>query len=163
MLISESLKDALLAQWIEESENSQIYLYAGAWLKVKGFTNIGNFFINGRKEEAGHAKQIFELFMDLNIPFSSGSISSGEFNINSIRDIAERFLSREIQTTESLNEIKKLAIEDDSPAASIVEELMRKMIKQQRAELEEATDFMDKCSIFGDDWKAVMLWDLEFE
>ena len=163
MLISESLKEALLAQWIEERENAQIYLYAGAWMKVKGYTNIGNFFIDGKHEEEGHAKQIFRLLMDLNIPFSSGAIPSGEFNINTVSDIAERFLTREIQTTESLNEIKKLAIEDDSPAASIVEELMRKMIKQQRAELEEATDFMDKCSIFGNDWKAVMLWDLEFE
>jgi ferritin len=163
MLISEELRSALIAQWVEESENAQIYLYAGAWMKIKGFTNIGNFFIDGREEEEKHAKQIFELLMDLNIPFSSSVIATGEFPINSIRDIAEKFLSREIQTTESLNEIKKLAVEDDSSAASVVEELMREMIKQQRAELGEATDFMDKCSIFDNDWKAIMLWDLEFK
>jgi ferritin len=162
MLISEDLKNALIAQWAEERENAQIYLYAGGWLKVRGFGNIGNFFIKAKEEEEGHAMQIFDLLMDLNIPFTSSPLLSGEFPINSLMDISQKFINREIQTTESLCEIKKISCEEESPASSVVEELIRKMISQQQNELEEATDFMDKSKIF-DDWKSILLWDLEFK
>jgi len=162
MLISEDLKNALLAQWVEEKENSQIYLYIGGWLKVRGFSNIGESFIKGSGEEEGHAKQIFDLLMDLNIPFESSHLISGEFPINSISDIAEKFMNREVQTTQSLSEIKRIASEEESAGSPVVEELIRKMISQQQNELEEATDFMDKSKIL-DDWKFIMLWDLEFK
>ena len=37
---------------------------------------------------------------------------------------------------------------------------MRDMIKEQRAEMEEALSFYDKASIVGEDLKTVLLWDL---
>lgn len=163
MLISEDLKNALITQWVEERENAQIYLYAGAWMKVRGFSNIGEFFIKAKEEEEGHAKQIFDLLMDLNVPFASGHIMTGDFQINSLMDISEKFLNREIQTTQSLNEIKKMACDEETPGSPVVEELIRKMIFQQQNELEESSDFMDKTRVFDGDWKAIMLWDLEFK
>lgn len=160
MLISNDLKSLLHQQWIEEKENSQFYLYIGAWLKNFGLDNIGKFFMKASDEEEGHAQEILKLMTDLNIDFESGNIASGQFSINSIMDIAEKFLSREIQTTESLKEIRD-ACEGDEAGNAVVEEMIRKMISQQQSELEEANNFMDKSKIMNGDWKFILLWDSE--
>jgi len=41
----------------------------------------------------------------------------------------------------------------------VVEERMREMIKIQQQEYAEATEFLDKSNIIGNDWKFVFLWD----
>jgi ferritin len=100
---------------------------------------------------------IYNLLTDLNAEVAILEIDNPSFPINTIKDIAMAYLNREIQTTESLDDIKKLAIDNNSP---VVEEAMREMIKLQRHEYEEACDFSDKAEIVGTDWKWVMMWDL---
>lgn len=161
MLISESLRSSLLEQWIEEKENSQFYLYIGGWLKNGGYDNLGKFFIDASKEEDEHALMIFNLLTDLNVQFETNPIGSGVFAILSIIDIAEKFLSREIQTTQSLRDIRDLCSGEES-GSSVVEEFIRDMISKQRSELEEATTFMDKAKVMNE-WKFVMLWDMSLK
>jgi ferritin len=156
-VVSEELREMLLDQWVEEKLNANIYTHFGAWLKNKGLDNIGNFFIEGSTEEEGHAKQLVKLMTDLNIDFLAKGIPEFEYGEINCSRIGELFFARESQTTESLNEIKKVAIEED---CSIVEEYMRKMIRQQRAEMEEANTFMDRVNLAGGDMKTILLWDL---
>jgi ferritin len=93
---------------------------------------------------------------DLNADFSSLPIESGDFQINSIVDIGKLFVEREILTTESLKEIRDLAIDEGN---AIVEERMREMIKFQQKEMEESTTFMSKAEICGSDWMNTFIWD----
>ena len=69
---------------------------------------------------------------------------------------SQAYVDREIETTESLNEIKISAMDSSCP---IVEEFMRKMIVNQQKEMEEALDFQDKAELFPE-WWQVALWDL---
>ena len=158
ILISDELKEALLDQWVEEKTNSSIYISIGAWFKNKGFDNLGKFFMDASLEEDGHAKQIVDIMTDLNIDFMVKEIPSFE-GVMDCTAVAGIFLSREEQTTDSLNELKKLSMEENP----IIEEFSRKMISQQQAEMEEALSFFDKVQIVGNDYKMLLLWDLSLK
>jgi ferritin len=163
MKINDELYEALLNQWVEEKENSHVYLYIGAYLKNKGIDRIGQHFIDSSKEEDAHAQSILDLMTDLNLPFEPRAIADMKFPCQTIMDIAEKFVQREIQTTQSLEEIRDIASNDSSFGfGSIIEEHIRKMISQQQVEMEESLSFKDKSELFKD-WSMVALWDLNFK
>jgi ferritin len=157
VLIEESLVESLQEQIGHEKYNANLYLYIAGFLKNKGFNNIAKHFVEQHAEETGHSLMIFDLMTDLNAPIKIPEIDAIDMPINSIMEIAEAYLNREILTTESLDEIKKLAIEQSNP---VVEEFMRKMLVLQQNEYAEATDFMDKSQLTGNDWKWVFMWDI---
>ena len=163
MKISEDLYNALLNQWVEEKENSHTYLYIGAYLKNKGLDKMGKFFFDASLEEDGHAQSILNLLTDLNLEFVPRTVLEQVFDCSRISVVADKFLQREMQTTQSLQEIKEIAM-NDSPSGfdAVIEEHIRKMISNQQGELEEALSFKDKSELFTE-WWQVALWDLEIE
>lgn len=160
ILISDNLTEVIQEQLGHERYNAAIYLFVAGYLKNKGLNNLGKIFYEQHDEEIGHSKMIFELLTDMNADVKIPETLPVNIPINDIREIAKLYLEREIITTTSLDEIKKLAIDENNP---VVEEFMRKMIKLQRKEYEEALDFMDKAEITGGDWKFVLMWDLGLE
>lgn len=154
-LISENLRTALLEQFGEEKYNSHIYLAMYSFLKNMGLNNIAGKFKEQYEEESKHAEMIIEFLLDVNAPISLPQIQSCE-SPSTLPDIAKLYLERELYTTKSLSEIRNLAIDDTDV---VCEEFMREMIKAQRVEYAEATDFFDKVEIIKDDWKAALLFD----
>jgi len=155
-LISEMLVDVLIEQWGQEVYNSHIYLEIMAYLKNMGLDNIANIFYKQYKEELGHSEIILNLLLDLNANFQTPSIEKVGLEINGFMDIANFYLEREMHTTTSLNEIKKLAIEEDNP---VVEERIREMILLQQNEYEEATTLLDKAKLIADNGATLLLFD----
>jgi len=154
--MTENLREALITQWSHELYNSNIYATMSAYLKNKGFDKIAGHFDGQVSEERGHADLILGLLTDLNIDFYAPQIESFDCSgINTIVDLADAYLQREIITTDSLDEIKLLAMDDDCP---VPEEFLRMMIVKQQNELEEALTFKDKADIVGSDWRFVLLW-----
>lgn len=156
-LINDELVSSLQEQLGHEKFNANLYLFIAGYLKNMGFNKLASHFEGQHDEETSHAKMIYDLLTDLNAEVMIPEIDNPAFLISSIVDIAKAYLDREIVTTESLNEIKKLAIEEDN---CVVEEFIRGMITLQQAEYSEATDFNDHAELCGSDWKWVMLWDL---
>lgn len=156
-LISENLTSALCEQIGHEKYNSSLYLYIAAFLKNKGLDNLGSHFEEQHKEEFEHSKMVYDLLVDLGAPVTIPEIGEVDMRFVTILDVANTYLQREIQTTQSLNEIKKLAIEEDN---CVVEEYIRDMIKLQQKEYSEATNFMDRAELTATDWFKVLVWDL---
>jgi ferritin len=156
-LISDGLASALIEQIGHEKYNSSVYLYLAGYLKNKGLDNLAGLFEKQHEEEFEHSKMVYGILVDLNAPVIIPEVDGCNMPIINILDIATIYLEREIITTESLDAIKKLAIEENNP---VVEEFMRDMIKLQRNEYEEATTFYDKSELTGNDWRWVMNWDL---
>lgn len=155
-LISDELCAALCEQIGHEKYNANLYLYMAGFLKNKGFNNISKHFEGQHDEETSHAKIIFDLLTDLNSPVVIPEIDEVFESFPTIIDLANIYLIREVETTDALNKIKKLAISDDNP---VVEERIREMLKSQQHEYAEATDYLDKASLTGGDWWKVMVWD----
>jgi ferritin len=156
-LISNELNSALCEQLGHEKFNSSLYLFIAGVLKNKGFNNLASHFEEQHEEEFKHSKMIYDLLTDLNSPIYVPEINEVNLNFGTIIDIATIYLDREISTTKSLDEIKKLAIEEECP---VVEEYMRKMLVLQQNEYAEATDFQDKAILTGGDWFKVLVWDI---
>ena len=131
-----------------------------AYLKNKGLDNIANLFYKQYKEELEHSEIILNLLLDLNANFIVPSIDEVGLEIDGFLDIANFYLEREIHTTTSLNEIKKLAMEEENP---VVEERIRQMIILQQNEYEEATTLLDKAIMINDDPSTLLLFDSTLE
>lgn len=162
-LISDEVKESLVNQIGMEKENANLYLSIAAHLKARGLDNIAKIFEEQHNEEQTHAKMLFDLLTDLNEDFTIPTINSVEVVINSMSDLGELYLQREIQTTESLKEIRNLSAEMGNEGCSVVEVRLIEMLRLQQNELEESTTFRDKCSIIGSDWKTALLWDASLE
>ena len=155
-IISEALAEVLTAQWNHEITNSHIYLGMMTFLKGKGLENIAKLFEHQYEEEQSHAKMIVDFLTDVGAPFFPPSIPACNTKFNGIDDLARLYLDRELLTTKSLNEIKIMAIEEESP---VLEEFLRKMISMQQVEYGEATTFLDKAEVIGADWKFAVIFD----
>lgn len=159
-LISDSLKDSLVQQIAEEKKNANIYLSIASYLNGKGLSNLAKKFESQHSEETEHSLILYNLLSDLSIVFSVPSIETYDLsNVNDIVSLAQLYLEREYQTTESLGEIKKQAMDEDN---YVVEERIREMIKLQQNEYSEATEMFDKANILKE-WWQVALWDLSLD
>ena len=154
-LISDSLKESIVNQIAEEKKNANIYLSIASYLNGKGLSNLAKKFEEQHSEETEHSLILYNLLSDLSVVFTVPIIESYEMAfIEKITDIAELYLEREYETTNSLNEIKELAMEEENP---VVEERIREMIKLQQHEYGEATEFLDKSNLMNE-WWQVALW-----
>lgn len=156
-LISDSLKESLVQQIAEEKRNGNIYLSIASYLNGRGLSNLAKKFEEQHSEETEHSLILYKLLSDLSIVFVVPQIETYDISsIDNIVSLAELYLEREVQTTESLGEIKKQAIDEDN---YVVEERIREMIKLQQSEYTESTEFLDKANLLKE-WWQVALWDL---
>jgi ferritin len=155
-LISDSLKDSLVQQIAEEKKNANIYLSIASYLNGKGLSNLAKKFEEQHSEETEHSLILYKLLSDLSIVFNVPAIELYDISsIDNIVSLAELYLDREYQTTESLGEIKKQSMDEDN---YVVEERIREMIKLQQTEYAEATEFLDRSNLLRE-WWQVALWD----
>ncbi len=157
-IISDGLKSALEEQIGHERYNASIYLYTDAYFNSMGCGNIAKFFRKQHDEEIGHSLMIADLLIDLGVFFDVPSIDGCSMPYTDWMFVADLFLQREIETTNSLIALKNMAIEE---GCGIVEELMRKMITIQQSEIRESTDFYDKMHNLPD-WSHVIILDATF-
>ena len=156
-LISDGLNEILCLQLAHEKFNANLYLFIAGDLKNRGFNHLASHFEEQHKEETEHSLIIYNLLTDLNSPIQIQQIDEVKLQISSVMDIARGYIEREMLTTQSLDEIKQQAIDENNP---VVEERMRQMILLQQNEYAEATDWLDHAELCGNDWFKVMLWDL---
>ncbi|MFZ2992520.1 MAG: ferritin-like domain-containing protein [Microgenomates group bacterium] len=156
-IISENLVQAIIGQMREEKINAHVYLFISGFLKGKGLDNLASIFENQYKEENEHFHKFFDILTDFNVVPNIPDIPNVQFDFTSIVDIANKFLERELLTTESITEIRDLSIDESYP---IAEEFLRDMISLQRLEYEEALTMVDKAELCGSNWMNVFIWDL---
>ena len=155
MLISDTLRNAICEQIGHEKYNSNLYMYVCGFLRNKGLDNLAKHFEEQHLEEFNHSIEFFNLLTDLNADVIIPEIKEIAIPFLNMIDVAKAYLDREILTTESIDSIKKLAIEEANP---VVEEKIRDMLKLQQKEYAEATSFMDKALLLPDWWMCA-LWD----
>jgi ferritin len=162
-LISESLIDSLQNQMSHEMKNAHIYLFLSGYLNSKGMDKIAKFFAHQYDEELSHFRAIFDFLVDLDV--SPNIIDVQDTNVftlglsDTITSVAQKFMEREVLTTQNLAEILSLSIDEENVLAEV---FLRDMISKQRSEYAEATEFADKANICGDNWMNVLIWNNNF-
>ena len=152
--MSDNLRLAICEQIAHELYNANLYLFLCGFLRNKGLDNLAKHFEGQHEEELSHSREFFNLLTDLNGDVIIPNIEEVNISITSFQIVAKMYLDREILTTASINEIKKMAIEENCP---IVEEKMREMITKQQHEYAEATSMMDKALLLSEWWQVALL------
>lgn len=155
-LLTENLTDSICEQIAHERFNSTIYLYFCGYLRNKGLDNLAKHFRKQHDEEIEHSILFFDFLTAMNADVVIPEVPACDMSLNNILDVAKLYLEREIITTNSINDIKKLSIDENNPVA---EEFLRGMISKQLQEYEEANSFNDRAEITGTNWMNVFVWD----
>lgn len=157
-LISPSVKEALVEQLGMELGNSSVYMRFAAFLNGKGLTNLSKHFEGQVKEEREHADIIYKLLIDLGEDFDIPEVDASLVSFNTFLDLASSYLQREIDTTNSLKEIRSQAADEGEGGCPVVEMKMQEMLSKQQQELEEATTMLDQAELLKE-WWQVLLFD----
>ena len=154
-IITEELRLALNNQISHEKYNANLYLYIAGFLKNKGMDKLAIKFEEQHKEETEHSILIYSFLTDMNAMVELLPVEGVNINIDSIIDLANLYLDREIATTKSLEQIRQITIDNEE---GIAEEFLRHMIGLQRHEIGESTTFLDNAELCGEDWYKVKVW-----
>lgn len=163
LLISDTLVDSFENQMSHEMKNAHIYLFLSGFLNSKGMNKIAEFFASQYQEELNHFKSIFDFLTDMDIIPNIVDVQDTNLISVGISDtivsIAEKFMEREILTTQNLGEILSLTMEEEN---FVAEQFIRGMIQKQQHEYAEATEFSDKAQLCGSNWMNVLIWNNSF-
>ncbi len=158
-LISNETKALLAEQVGHEKYNASVYLRVAVFLESKGFKNLSKHFYDQHDEEQKHSLIISKVLTDLGEDYHIPTIDEVDTDFNSISDIANLYLQREVETTSNLKDIRDMAANEPNGGCPVVEVAMIDMLKLQQAELDEATTFSDRSQNFVQ-WGDVAIWDI---
>jgi len=159
--ISDDMRNLLLQQMSNELYNSQFYKKIGAYLKVKGLDNIGDFFLGEADGEVGHQKIILSYLLDRNIPVEMLVVPAVTETFSTLIDIGTLYVNRERDTTQHIKNIVSLALESDDFLT--FQYFNETLIKEQIEEESISMTFLDKVTILGDNQSMWVLFDKDFE
>ena len=166
--ISDDLLLLFHQQIVHELFNSQLYKYIGAVLKNIGLDNIGDFFFGEASEATGeisHQLIVINYLIDRNMPVEFLPIPDLGFTLDStsptlLKDIGEKYVAQEKQTTQYLKNITGLALEQDD---FLSYDLGLGMLHEQREEEALSQSFLDKVNLLGTSLSEWVLFDKDFE
>ena len=115
MKLSQELNDALNSQCGIELSNSMKYSQIQSYFEDLQLKNLANYFKKESEGEFGH----FNLFLNHINDRNGGKVTLGEVNAPktnffSIEDVADFYVMTEQQTTESVEELYDLALNEKS-------------------------------------------------
>lgn len=142
MKISESLNEIICLQCKHELLNMIKYKIIASYFEDLRLKNLAKKFYSQADEEYGHYSQMIEYLNDrLGGKYRPVELDVPEINLNSINEVAELYLSTEIETTKSLQSIAEFIYSENS---YIDVEFIQKFLTIQIAEEDEADEFMKK-------------------
>lgn len=147
-------------QIAHEKYNASKYLKLGSRLKNKGLENIGAHFSKTQyEEENSHASMIANYLTDRNADVEALGVEPCNEVFDSIIAIGQSYLAQEQLTTQRLENIARIALQDMD---FLTFKFAQDMLEIQRVEEDEAQTFLDKSLLTGGDWAFILIWDANF-
>lgn len=157
MNLSTQLNDALNMQVIHELKNVLIYLQIASYFESLQLKKISSYFMKHADEEKSHADKFIAHINDRtggNLVLSEVPFNSNPENFD-INTVIELYVSTEEQTTESIESIYDVALDEKS---FIDLPFILEMLKEQVEEEDIAQEFARKARNVHD----LVLWDATF-
>lgn len=157
MKLSESLNAALNQQILHELKNQNIYLQLASYFEDLQLKNLANYFKKQSEDEYGHAKKFIQYINDrTGGKVTIGEVDSPNLTVSSIEDVGNIYITTEESTTESIEAIMELVLDEKS---YIDMGFIQEMLDEQVSEEDEANEFALKLKIVKD----LVLFDAIFE
>lgn len=130
--ISDSLAEMLNAQVTREIANKHLYLMFSSWAHVRGLKNIAKFFKGESDGEQGHADLLTGLLNDGNIQISIPSLPVKPSSFSSCEEIARLYEEAEVETTDFLDALYKVAeAEQNIGVSNLLQGMLQEQIEEQ--------------------------------
>lgn len=148
-LLSPELKSKFEQKISGEILNSNIYLQIYNFLSILGLDKIAEYFKEHQaQEEINHRNKFMEFATNRNCPISILSVNPVDININTLKDVANLYVERELLTTKEIKEMAFLAFESED---LITYNFLMEMLQIQYLEESEALNLQDQINNIGDD------------
>ena len=156
MKLSQSLNDALNQQILKEFHNELVYRQIQSYFEDFQLKNLAAYFEKQANEENGHGKKFIQYINDrTGGKVLLNDVDGPNLNIESFASIGDIYVSAEEATTESIESIYELALDEKS---FIDLPFIQSMLFEQVEEEDSAQEFMMKIKMVKD----IVLFDAEF-
>lgn len=147
--VSKKLEVAINEQIMHEAENSFFYLSIYNWLQARSYKAAKFFKIQVEEEKVHMQKFIDYLLMktnEVNVPVINLQKAGKDIEFKNLYQILQEAQKAEEETTKRINDLVKLAKEENEHSAF---EFLQFFIKEQDEEMDWARNFLDKAIILG--------------
>lgn len=144
--LSDTIASALNDQMSKEAHASQIYLSYAAWADSQGFGGIANFLFRHAHEERNHMMKILQYISKRGGKVMVTAIPAPPADPISVNDCFEKVFGHEVDNTEAIYSVVKLALAESDWATW---NFMQWFVKEQTEEETMAMNLLDKVKIAG--------------
>lgn len=159
-LLSEELKQLFEQKIALETYNSNLYLKIANFLSVLGLSKLASYFKSASAEEITHRDMFVDFANKRNCPLEIIGVDGVSEEFSTLKEIAQTFLNRELETTKFIKRMAFNAFEEEDLLT--YQFLLNEMLNLQIAEEDEALTFSDMVNNIGDDIKDWQLFDNTF-
>lgn len=159
-LLSEELKPLFEQKIALETYNSNLYLKIANFLSTLGLSKLSQYFKTQSADEISHRDKFVDFASARNCPVEILGVDAITENFSTLKEIAEVYLQRELETTKFITRMAFKAFEEEDLIT--YEFLINEMISEQKSEEQESLDFLDMVNNIGDDIKDWQLFDNTF-
>lgn len=151
-MLKKRVLEALGEQVNKEIYSAYFYLGMSAYAKSKGLGGFDNWFYKQWSEELLHAKKMFDYIHEKGERITLLAIDRPPQNFSSGRDLFERTLAHEKKVTGLINNLVKLAREEND---KVTEEFLQWFVKEQKEEEATPAGILGKIKKAEDDKKGL--------
>lgn len=157
-MISKALEEAINQQMNREMYSSYLYLAMAAFFEDKGLSGFANWMRIQAKEEDFHAMKFFDYLVARDGRVKLLDIEAPPFEWKGPLDVFEYTYTHETKVTGLINNLMKLAVEENDYAAINV---LQWYVDEQVEEEESSKAIVDKIKIVGETGPGLYLLDQE--
>ena len=140
--------ELLQAQIAMEAHASATYLAMSSWCDDRGYKRSAAFFLNHADEERGHMLRIFNFLNENGVRAFSPEVTNIQQEYKSLKDVFEKTLEHEIAVTDSINNIVKVARQENDFAS---ENFLQWFVNEQLEEERLVHDILDMFEFVSDE------------
>ena len=140
--------ELLQAQIAMEAHASATYLARSSWCDDRGYKRSAAFFLNHADEERGHMLRIFNFLNENGVRAFSPEVTNIQQEYKSLKDVFEKTLEHEIAVTDSINNIVKVARQENDFAS---ENFLQWFVNEQLEEERLVHDILDMFEFVSDE------------
>ncbi len=157
-MIKERVLKALNDQINREFYASYLYLAMAAHFDLQSLDGFARWMFKQSEEEYGHAMRILNHVLERGGKVELQPIAAPPAEFGSPLDIFRQALEHERKVTGYINEIYKLAVEEEDYAA---QSLMEWFVNEQVEEEDTVGRIVDRLELAGDNRAAILMLDAE--
>ena len=158
MEIKDKVAKAINKQINAELYSSYLYLGMAAYFEMKNWSGFGHWMRLQANEEHAHAMKFFDFVLERGGEVVLDDIKAAATDWKTPLDVFEEVYKHELKVTALINDLLKVARQEDDPAT---ESLLKWFIDEQVEEEAHAKQIVDKLKLIKDSANGLFMLDHE--